>query len=95
MIKRYLQNLTDSSHFVHPHAGATQWLPQGSDAGLFKRAIHGLKGKLIDAYNRQLREIELQDATEHLHGLTDEHLLDMGITRMDISHVVRHGKDQV
>jgi uncharacterized protein YjiS (DUF1127 family) len=92
MIKRYLQNLTGSSHFVQPLAGATQWLPQGSDAGLFKRAIHGLKGKLVEAHSRQLRKTEIQDAAEHLHGLTDEQLLDMGITRMDISHVVRHGK---
>jgi uncharacterized protein YjiS (DUF1127 family) len=95
MIMRILQNRTNSSHFVHPHAGATQWLPLGSDEGLFKRAIQSLKGKLIKAYNRQLRKTELQDAVEHLHGLTDEQLLDMGITRMDISHVVHHGKDQV
>ena len=92
MIKRYLQNLTGSSHFVHPHADATQWLPQESDLGLFKRTIHGLKGKIVEALSRQLLETEIREAAEHLHGLTDEQLLDMGITRMDISHVVRHGK---
>ena len=93
MITRYLQNLTGSSHFVHPHAGTAQWPLQGSNESLFKRAIHGLKGKIVEAYSRQLRETEIQDAAEHLNGLTDVQLLDMGITRMDISHVVRHGKD--
>ena len=93
MIMRYIQNLTNRSQFVHPHAGATQWIPQGSNEGLIKRAIAGIKGKLIEAHNRQSRETELQHAAEHLHRLTDEQLLDMGITRMDISDVVRHGKD--
>jgi uncharacterized protein YjiS (DUF1127 family) len=92
MIKRFIQNLTDSSHFVHPHTGSTQWLSQRSHENLFKRSIQRLKGKIVAAYSHQLRKAEIRNAVKHLQGLTDEQLLDMGITRMDISQVVRHGK---
>jgi len=43
---------------------------------------------------RQARAAEDRKAIEHLQALSDAQLRDMGITRMDISHVVRFGKQE-
>lgn len=93
MISHILQNLTNVNHYVQPHACPAQCMPQMSGEGLIKRSFHELKTKIKSAWDHQIREAEYHDAARHLHKLTDEQLRDMGITRMDIHHVVRYGKD--
>ena len=93
MIAQILQNLVRPGHLAHSQSGETAFLPHGGDESLFRAAIRGIKGRLTEIRKRQSCETEIREAIEHLHDLTDEQLRDMGITRMDIAHVVRHGKD--
>ena len=93
MITQILQNLVRPSHLAHSQTGETAFLPHGGNESLFRTTIRGIKGRLTEIHKRQSCETEIRDAIEHLQDLTDEQLRDMGITRMDISHVVRHGKD--
>ena len=95
MITQILQNLVRPRHLLHSQSSETAYLLQGSDENLFRTAIRGLKGILAEARKRQAHNTEIGKATKHLHGLTDDQLRDMGITRMDIAHVVRHGKDWI
>ena len=53
--------------------------------------IHNLLACWIERHNQ---EADIERAIEHLHRLTDEQLRDMGITRDDINHVVRYGKQE-
>jgi len=93
MIAQILQNLVRPVHLAHSQPGDTAFLPHGGDESMFKAAIRSIKGRLVEARKRHSYETEIHEAIEHLHALTDEQLHDMGITRMDIAYVVRHGKD--
>lgn len=85
MNTQILQNLTQP--------GEIALLPHEGDENLFRATIRRIKGKLVEAYKRQSSETAIHEAIQHLHSLTDEQLRDMGISRMDIAHVVRYGKD--
>jgi uncharacterized protein YjiS (DUF1127 family) len=87
-----LQNLVRPSDLAHPHCGEASFLSHRGDESLLGAAISRMKGRLVKVFRQQSNEIEIRESIEHLHDLTDEQLLDMGITRMDIAHVVRHGK---
>jgi uncharacterized protein YjiS (DUF1127 family) len=95
MITQILQNLVRPRQLLHSQSSETTFPLQGGDESLFRTAIRGIRGMLVEARKRQIYNTEIREATEHLHGLTDEQLRDMGITRMDIAHVVRHGKDWI
>ncbi len=95
MIKPNLQNLVDSNNLVSYQLSEPQYLPGADDTGLFAGAIRGLRRYLAESSREHSRETEIRKAIEHLHTLTDEHLRDIGITRMDISRVVRFGKDNI
>jgi uncharacterized protein YjiS (DUF1127 family) len=92
MITQILQNLVRPSHLVHSQLGDASLLSHRGEEGLLRAAISGIKERLVEALRQQSKETEIRKATQYLHGLTDEQLLDMGITRLDIAHVVRHGK---
>ena len=92
MITQVLQNLVRPSHLVHSQPSDVSFISHRGEEGLLRTAISGIKGRLVEALRQQANETEIREAIEHLHDLTDEQLLDMGITRMDIAHVVRHGK---
>ena len=93
MITLFIQNLMDQRHCVQSQACNTRTLPQFGGEGLIKRSTQGVMAKLKAFWDEQRRQAEYHDAARRLHSLTDEQLRDMGITRMDIHHVVRHGKD--
>ena len=90
MITQILQNLVRPTHL--PHSSEASFLTHRGDESLFRAAISRVKGTLVEALRQQSNETENRKAIEHLNELTEEQLLDMGITRMDIAHVVRHGK---
>ena len=90
MIIQILQNLVRPSYLAQSEH--TSLLSHRVNESVLRVAFSGIKGRLVEALRRQSNETEIREATEHLHDLTDEQLLDMGITRMDIAHVVRHGK---
>lgn len=92
MITQILQNIARPGHLLHSQPGAASFLSHSGEEGLLGAAISALKGRLVEALRQLSNETEIREAIEHLHGLTDEQLLDMGITRMDIAHAVRHGK---
>jgi uncharacterized protein YjiS (DUF1127 family) len=92
MITHILQNLVRPGHLAHSQPGDASLLSHRGEEGLLRAAISAIKGRLVKALRQQSNETEIREAIEHLHDLTDEQLLDMGITRMDIAHVVRHGK---
>lgn len=92
MITQILQNLVRPSHLAHSQPGNASLLSNRGEEGLIRVAISEIKGRLVEALRQQSNEAEIRVAIEHLHDLTDEQLLDMGISRMDISQVVRHGK---
>lgn len=95
MIKQYIQNLSGTRHFVHMQSGGAQYLPATADAGLLTCAVRALR-HYVDARRRQYaNEAENRKAIEHLHGLTDAQLRDLGITRMDITRAVRFGKENI
>ena len=89
MITQILQNLIRP---IQPHSSEASFLSHRGDESLLRSAITRVKGRLVEALRQQSIEAKNSEAIEHLHELTDEQLLDMGITRMDIAHVVRHGK---
>lgn len=93
MIAQILQNLARPDHLAHCHPAETALLPHGDDESLFSTVIRGIKGRLAEARKRQSCEAVIRKAIAHLHDLSDEQLRDMGISRMDIAHVVRYGKD--
>jgi uncharacterized protein YjiS (DUF1127 family) len=64
-----------------------------SEDNLFQRAYRATHRYVAEKQRRYALEREIDQAIEHLHRLTDDQLRDMGITRMDIEHAVRHGKD--
>jgi uncharacterized protein YjiS (DUF1127 family) len=95
MIKHNLQNLVDSNNIVSYQLSEPQYLPGADATSLFARSIRGLRRYLAESSRKHSLEAENRKAIEHLHSLTDEHLRDIGITRMDISRVVRFGKDNI
>ncbi len=95
MIKRYIQNLLQPRHFVHTQSDGSQYLPVSGDMGLLARAVRGLRDYIAESSHQHSIEAENRKAIEHLHSLTDEHLRDIGITRMDISRAVRFGKENI
>ena len=95
MLKRNLQNLAHSNNLVPSQLSEPQYLLETGDTGLFKRAIDVLRHYLAESSRKQALEAENRKAIEHLHTLTDEQLRDIGITRMDISHAVRLGRDNI
>jgi uncharacterized protein YjiS (DUF1127 family) len=92
MITQILQNLVRPGHLAPSQPVDVSVLSHSGKEGLLIAAISGIKGRLVESLKQQSNETEIRVAIEHLHDLTDEQLLDMGITRMDIAHVVRHGK---
>lgn len=92
MIIQILQNLVRPSQLAHTQPGNASVLSRKSEESLLRATISGIKGRLVEVFRQRSNETEVREAIEHLHDLTDEQLLDMGITRMDIAHVVRHGK---
>jgi len=90
MLTQVLQNLVRPRYLAQPEHAPL--LAHRGDESMLRAAISRLKGRLVETLRQQSKETEIREAIEHLHDLTDEQLLDMGITRMDISHVVRHGK---
>jgi len=92
MIKPKLQNLVVSSNLVSHQFNEPQFLPEAGNTDLLARAIHDLRHYLVASLRKQAFKAETRNAIEHLHSLTDEHLRDIGITRMDISRAVRLGR---
>lgn len=95
MIKRNIQNLVDFSKLAPYETSEPRYLFEANHAGLFTRVIIGLRSFLAGRSAKQALEAEKSKAIEHLHGLTDEQLRDIGITRMDISRAVRLGRDNI
>lgn len=93
MITQILQNLVRSSHLAHSQSSDASLLSHKGGESLLGAAVSGIKRKLVEVLSQQSNETEIREAIGHLHDLTDEQLLDMGITRMDIARVVRHGKN--
>ena len=93
MITQILQNLIRPGHLHHAQSGNLSILPNKTDNSLLRVAFSNIKDRLVKILGQKTVETEVLEAIQHLHDLTDEQLLDMGITRMDIAHVVRHGKD--
>ena len=92
MISQYLQNLVLPSHLAHSQSSDASLPSYKDETGLLRSVISKMRRRIIEVLRKQSKETEIREAAEHLHGLTDEQLLDMGITWMDIAHVVRHGK---
>jgi len=69
-------------------------LPLDGDLGFLAAAVRALRDHVGASFRRQARAAEDRKAIEHLQALSDAQLRDMGITRMDISHVVRFGKQE-
>ena len=95
MIKQNLQNLVHSSNLIPNQLNGPQYLLGTGDAGLFTRAISGLRNYLAESSRQQVLEAQIRKAIEHLHTLTDEQLRDMGITRTGISRAVRYGRENI
>ncbi|MCP4876241.1 MAG: hypothetical protein GY896_12315 [Gammaproteobacteria bacterium] len=63
--------------------------------GILSRAVRGLRDYVAEISRRYESEAEERKSMEHLHSLTDEHLRDIDITRMDISRAVRYSKEYI
>lgn len=93
MIAQILQNLAGPGQ-LHKHQPQDAVFPtQGPNENLITRFFRDMKVKFVEARRRQIKEANLRREIDHLRGLTDEQLRDMGIARPDIAHVVRYGKD--
>ena len=95
MIKQNLQNLVHSSNLIPNQLNGPQYLLGAGDAGLFTRAISGLRNYLAESRRLQMLEAQNRKTIAHLYTLTDEQLRDMGITRMGISRAVRFGRENI
>jgi uncharacterized protein YjiS (DUF1127 family) len=95
MIKRYIQNLLPSRHLVHAqaHDCGCRCVPDTSDTHFPAQVIHVLHQYIAEIGQTYKREAEKRKSINHLQGMTDSHLRDLGITRLDISKVVRYGKE--
>ena len=92
MINPKLQSLVVSSNLVSCQFDEPQYQPEAGNTGLLARIIHDLRHYLVASFRKQAFEAETRNSIEHLHSLTDEHLRDIGIMRMDISRAVRLGR---
>ncbi len=89
---RILPNLDDAAQVTAGHLSTAAYSPRKSEASLWSRTVRYLEQSLNAAQERYRHEAEIKRAIRHLGTLTDEQLMDMGITRPDIARVVRHGK---
>ena len=64
-----------------------------NNSGIFGEAFRQLSSYFTEAMRKQKQENNIRRDIEHLRSLTDGQLSDIGITRMDIPHVVRYGKE--
>ena len=90
---RILPNLDDAAQVTAGRIATAPYTPRKSEPSLWNRAVRYLQHRLDAAQQSYQREAEIRKAIRHLQVLTDEQLMDMGITRLDIVRVVRHGKE--
>lgn len=92
MIKQCIQNLSGPRYCVCSECEESHYLPVDGDWGCLAGAVRALRDYVAASFRRQARVAEDRRAIEHLQSLSDAQLRDMGITRMDISHAVKFGK---
>lgn len=95
MIRRYLPNFVYTDNASPSYSAESSWLFPGANAGILERTLRHIRSYLAEVRRKQAQEYVIRRDTEHLYSLTDEQLRDIGITRMDIPHAIRFGKENL
>lgn len=95
MIKQIFQNIIAPKTAVSANNFGRNFNVTGVSEGIFTRMFYQLRKRGHALIEKWQREYEIEESIIHLRSLTNEQLSDMGITRDDIPHVVRYGKDAI
>ena len=92
MTTQNIQNVFELRHSLHAANDDVLLRSVSSGQGFVAGVVSKLKAALANSIRQLLAADEERMAIEQLNAMTDAQLSDLGITRPDIAHVVRHGK---
>ncbi len=95
MIKQIFQNMIAPKTAVSVNNFGRNVNVTGVSEGIFTRMFYQLRQRGHALIEKWQREHEIEASIVHLRSLSNGQLRDLGITRDDIPHVVRCGKDTI
>ena len=92
---RIFQNLTHQPGYAHCAREDAGYPAGDENTSALEVLLHRLRGWLSDINRKRRTRYENAMTIEHLRGMNDAQLRDIGISRPDIERAVRGGREQV